>query len=377
MGGVTPRIQQLNIMIKPASSLCDMACGYCFYCDEAKKREVASTGIMSEETASLVIERAFETGAAAVQFMFQGGEPTLAGIPFFVRFTERVRDRNDGGVRVGYALQTNGCALTRDFAQFFAREGFLLGLSLDGPKDIHDAMRVTREGKGTFARVMKSAALLAEEHVEFNILSVVTALSARHVDSVYAFYKKSGFRFLQYIPCLDPLDTAPFASRHSLTPAGYERFLKRLFDLWYADLARGEYTSIRYFDNVAQMAAGRGPELCGLSGECAGQLIVEADGTVYPCDFFCVDNWRLGNLRDASFVDMKTDETMGRFIESSRHNDPKCRSCRVYALCRGGCRRDRDHALDGVAGNHMYCEAIASFLEYAAPRFAEIARRMT
>lgn len=368
-------MEHLTLLIKPASSLCNMRCKYCFYHSLADKRENTSYGIMSEETAVNIIKKAFENANQSVSFAFQGGEPTLAGLDFFAFFVEKVKELNSKKVKVFFSVQTNGLNVSEEFAKLFSEHHFLVGLSLDGNKEIHDFLRIDAAKNGTHSKIMKTARLFEQYNVEYNILTVVSAYTAKHIEKIYRFFKANGFRYLQFIPCLDPLDSEPFSSPHSLTPKLYEDFLKKLFKLYYEDFLSGNYVSIRFFDNVVRMAAGQNSEQCGMLGFCSGQFVIEADGTVFPCDFYCVDNWRLGSINEMSLEELYQSNSMQEFIKTSFYDNEKCKACSVYPLCKGGCRRDRDLSTNGTAKENIYCEAFFRFYTYAKPYLGEIIQK--
>jgi uncharacterized protein len=379
------KTQHLSVLIKPASSLCNLRCGYCFYHDLAEGRDTRSYGIMSSEVTDILIGKAIDAAEKSVSFMFQGGEPSLAGLDYFRYFTDkagkaRLMNKN---IQVNYAIQTNGININEEFAGFFKAHDFLVGLSLDGVKDINDFFRVDNNGGGTFNKIIRTAGLFDKLNVDYNILTVVTAQAARHIEKIYNFYKKQRFMYLQFIPCLEPLQMQgapglPRPAAHLLTPGLYERFLIDLFRLWHRDFIAGKYISIRFFDNLVRIAAGQPPEQCGTLGFCSGQFVIESDGSVFPCDFYCVDNWKLGNILDMSFEELYNSPNMQRFRETSVvagdgvPDVAKCKSCKVYYLCRGGCRRDRDNKKDGVAGDNIYCEALYNFYIFAEPYLKEI-----
>jgi len=369
-------MEHLFVMIKPASSLCNLSCEYCFYKNIADIRDIPSFGIMSEETAENVIGKAIDFSTRVVTFAFQGGEPTLAGIKFFRFFTNKVKELNVKRLDINYVIQTNGMTVDEEFAQFLKENKFLVGLSIDGYKEIHDFLRVDRQGKGTYNRLMKTARLFNKYNVDYNILTVITKFTAKHIEKIYSSFKNSGFRYLQFIPCLDPLDAEPFKRQYSLTPEFYEKFLITLFKLWYDDFMSGNYISIRFFDNLVHIMQGGKGELCGTNGACMGQFVVEADGGVYPCDFYCVDNWKTGNLNEHTFSEIANSETMKKFIATSVHNDEKCKNCRVHYLCKGGCRRDRDLKSDGVALENVFCSALHNFYVFAEPLLKDIVDRL-
>jgi uncharacterized protein len=365
-------LKHLSLLIKPASSLCNLRCKYCFYHVIAEIRDKPSYGLMQDETVKNIIKNALDYATQSVTFAFQGGEPTLAGLEFYKQFVSYANNYNKKGLKIFYAIQTNGINIDIEFAKFFKENDFLLGLSLDGTKDLHDFLRIDASGKGTYNRVMNTARLFDKMKVEYNILTVVSSYIARHIEKVYNFLKSNGFKYLQFIPCLDPLDSEPFKSSHSLTPPIYEKFLKTLFTLWYKDFMSDNYISIRFFDNLVRIAAGQPAEQCGMLGFCNGQFIIEADGTTFPCDFYCVDNWKTGNINELSFEEILKSENMAKFINTSYFNTEKCKACKVYYLCHGGCRRDRDLKSDGRAGENIYCETLYEFYIYAEPYINEI-----
>lgn len=359
----------LNLLIKPVSGSCNMGCRYCFYADEGENRSVPLLGRMSPKTMEVLVDRALEYSRGECTFTFQGGEPTLAGLPFYRALAGRA-DGHPGGERVRYSVQTNGCDLDEDWARWFAERRVLVGVSLDGPKEIHDRYRLDRAGRGTFTRVMSTLRLLEKHGVEYNILTVVSAANVRRARQVSSFFQKHGFRYQQYIECLDPIGEARGGHEYSLTPERYEVFLKQLFDAWYQDLQAGRYVYNRYFENLLMLLDGQPPESCNLRGECAPQWVVEADGSVYPCDFYALDQWRLGNILENSFEEMEERRNASGFIQQSRPLPQECQSCRWLALCRNGCRRNREPLEE--SGKNYFCPAYRGFLEYAYPRLTQL-----
>lgn len=200
------------MLLKPASGLCGLRCRYCFYHDETAKREQASYGIMEEAVLEAVIQRALASATQSCTFSFQGGEPTLAGLDFFRRAVELARRHNKNRVQVCFSLQTNGMDLTPAWADFLAENRFLVGLSLDGVKETHDANRVTPQGEGTFQRVLRAVQLLESHGAAFNILTVVNRQTAPQVERIYRFYQRSRLGYLQFIPCLDPLGEGKYTA---------------------------------------------------------------------------------------------------------------------------------------------------------------------
>lgn len=368
-------MEHLSLLIKPASSLCNMRCKYCFYHDIAENRENRSFGIMNSVTAENLIKKAIDFAEKSVSFIFQGGEPTLAGLDFFEIFTQTVKRLNTKGLKVNYAIQTNGINIDEYFAELFSKNNFLVGLSLDGIRDINDFLRIDSNENGTHKKIISTARLFDKYKIEYNILTVISAYTAKHIQKIYNYYKKCGFRYLQFIPCLDSLESEPFPSNFSLTPQLYEAFLKNLFRLWYNDLLSDNYISIRYFENLVGLARGERPEQCGLVGHCSGQFVIEGDGTTFPCDFYCLDWWKTGNINDLTFEEISKSDNMIRFIQTSLSKHDNCNTCKVYYLCRGGCRRERFINPDETLGENIYCDALYNFLIQAEPYLKNIAFR--
>lgn len=346
----------LTLLIKPASSTCDLKCGYCFY---RGGQTAPENGRMSDETVTELLKKLAAYSPASVSFVFQGGEPTLAGLGFFRRFVQKTKETLC--CPVSFSLQTNGLSLTDDFAVFLRQNGFLVGLSLDGGRVTHDRYRKTAAGESVFDRVLAAAALLKRQGVAFNILSVVDDENAGDLPETWRLFREQDFSYLQFIPCLDE------GTGIALSPETYARFLMDCFDLWYADFLSGRAVSVRHIDNYLSVLLGREPENCAFRGVCGGYFVVEANGDLYPCDFYCQPEWKLGSVYDpAPFLPK---ERLMSFIRASERVHADCRRCRWGFLCRGGCRRDRTE--DGA--RNRYCEAYKAFFEHAYPRLQKIA----
>ena len=364
----------LSILIKPVSDSCNMRCKYCFYCDEASKRSVHSYGTMQADTLEKLVMKALSAAQGQCTFAFQGGEPTLAGLPFYQEFVRLVQKHNVKKLDVHFAIQTNGTLIDREWAGFLAQNGFLTGLSLDGTKEVNDRFRVDAQGGGTYTKVLHAAQLFDAAGAQYNILTTVTSAVAENVERIYRFFKKNGFQWQQYIACLDPIGERRGGHDYSVTPEQYGVFLKRLFDLWYLDWKHGTPISIRYFDNLVFLLMGQPAEACGMMGHCTCQYVVEADGGVYPCDFYVLDGYRLGDIETQDFPDFDKRRRELRFIEKSLVPHEDCRACPFGYLCRGGCRRDRDGFDGGPLQKNYLCPAYRVFFPYALPRLQELAQ---
>lgn len=363
----------LSILIKPASSNCNMRCKYCFYHSIAENRNTESFGIMSIDTLELLVKSAFEYADNSCTFAFQGGEPTLIGLNFYKKLIDLQTRYNTKKIKVNNAIQTNGIAINDEWAEFLAMNNFLVGISLDGPRDIHDINRIDASNRGTFGSVTNSIELFNKYKVEYNILTVVNSLTSRHISKIYNFYKKNNLRYLQFIPCLDPLGEQPGTHEYSLTPQKYTYFLKTLFDLWYEDIVNCNMISIRYFDNLVGMCMGYPPEECGMSGVCSCYYVVEADGSVYPCDFYVFDEWNIGNIKVNGFDEMRNSAVAKKFVDVSKSIDPTCKGCDWFKICRGGCRRNREPFENERPFLNYYCSSNKEFFSYAIERINKVA----
>lgn len=361
-------MKPLVVMIKPASGQCNMRCDYCFYGDEMAHRDQASFGFMTEETLKAVIRKTMLRAEGSIYYVFQGGEPTLRGLPFFHRVMELQKQYNKKGVMVYNSIQTNGYLLDNAWCHFFAENHFLVGISLDGVKRTHDMCRHGKDGSPSFDRILGVTRLLEKCGAEYNILTVVTKQVAENIDEIYTFYKKQGFRFQQYIACMDPVMGKE--SDYSLTPAVYGEFLIRLFQLWSDDFARREHPFIRQFENDLQKVLGFIPEACEHNGRCSEQYAVEADGSVYPCDFYMLDEYRLGNFNRDNLTVMQEKRKELRFIEESECVSEDCGKCSYYLLCRNGCRRNR------TDDRNRFCESYYRYYDTCLPQMRRIAEQI-
>ena len=329
---------------------------------------------MQQATVEVLIQEAYALVDAngSVNFAFQGGEPTLAGLEYFEKFVTLAKKLRPAHVQVTYAIQTNGMLLNEQWATFLREYDFLVGLSMDGYKDLHDCYRADVNNQGSWSTVRNAFQLLQNHKVRVNILCVVTKQCAQRPEKVYNELKKMGARYIQFIACMDPIGKPRGKMPFSLTPALYGKFLCRLFDLWYRDWETGNYHSIRLFDDYVNILLGNSCGTCATCGRCGNYFVVEGDGSVYPCDFFVLDRWRLGCLGEDTLKDMSCSEKTRKFLLWGSRKPAQCRSCRWRRLCDGGCKNDWQDE-NGVLENY-YCEAFRALFAHAEQRLLTIAR---
>lgn len=363
-----------TVLIKPASGMCSMVCDYCFYCDEAGKRAKESYGYMSEETLKNIIRKTMLNAEGSITFAWQGGEPTLCGVDFFRRAMELQKKYNKKGLKVYNVFQTNGLLIDEEWCRFFAENDILVGISIDGIKEVHDAYRHDKAGAPTYERIVRAAELLDAYKVEYNILTVVHRKTAEHIEEIYREYKRRGWQYQQYIACLEPFGEAHRTVEYALSPEQYGDFLIRLFELWYRDWKRNRAPHIRQFENYISMLLGHAPEACEQRGVCGIQYVVEADGSVYPCDFYVMDEYCIGNFNENKLAEIDAERWNIKFLESAYQLDPACKECPHFYLCRGGCQRHRDFVPDAGYYRNYFCEGFKMFLEKCTDKLAEAAK---
>lgn len=356
------RRAHLTMMIKPASAACNLACDYCFYLDEASNREVACHPFMTDEVMDNIIKKSLSE-AMHCSYAFQGGEPSLVGLPFFERFVSKVNELKGPDSEISYAFQTNGLNLDEKWAKFFKTNKFLVGVSFDGNPRMNDLHRKDHLGKGHGRDVMQVVSMLKQEGVDFNILTVVTNELAQNIKPVYTYLVNHDLFYHQYIACMDPIQ----GGKNFLSPIVYGQFLKDLFDLWFDSLQGGKPVSIRFFDNLVGMLVGYPPESCDMAGICSANYVVEGNGNIYPCDFFCTDDQLLGNIVTDSFGVFDAKRIELRFIEDSQNKINACDACPWKNLCRGGCKRER------LDGGYRFCSSMKEFYPYAIRRLEHLA----
>ena len=351
----------LSIMIKPASSLCNLRCKYCFYCDVASQREVVSFGVMKEDTAEKLIKSALDfADGCSVAFAFQGGEPLIAGLDYFRFFTQKVNEYNSKHSEIFYSIQTNGTLVTDEWARFFRDNKFLVGLSLDGDFE-GNKFRVDEKRQNAYYKIITAANKFKKHGVEFNILTVLTGYCADNAERIYKYFRSNGFKYIQFIPCLRPMGDNTQSELY-MTNDQYADFLIKIFNLYVKDFVRGNYISIRQFDNWVRMFLGERAEQCGLMGHCTHQFVAEGNGNIYPCDFYCTDEWLMGNINEDSLESMAKGEKAKAFIMESLGVREECKSCKYYPICRaGGCKRNRE--------SEDYCVAYKRFFSACLPLF--------
>lgn len=375
--GCLPNTQHspIGVMWKTVSEDCNLACDYCYY-----SRVGGKLGHKVQTISSPVLDKFMKeymqvtNGNAA--FAWQGGEPLLAGLDFFKTVISVEAKYARPNTSISNALQTNATLINDDWAAFFKQYNFLIGVSLDGPLEIHDARRVTHSGVGSFNRVMRGINLLRKHDVDFNILTVLHEGNINKADELMDFYTAEGFEYIQFIPCMDfRAQETNKPPRYHITPKEYGDFLCRVFDIWYGD--GNPNTSIRFFDNMLSVYLNQEAESCIHRRACPQTLILEQNGDAYPCDFYISDDYKLGNVGEDSIEDILGNYVYQRFLDKKPAIPDKCTRCEFLNLCHGGCPRNRtwnetDHSVDV----DYFCESYLQIYKYADERMKQLSRRI-
>ena len=349
-----------------------MRCDYCFYRDEMSKRKIPLYGFMSEETLKNVIRKTMLTAEGMITYVFQGGEPTLCGIDFFKKVLEYQKKYNKYGIQVQNTFQTNGYAIDKDWCSFLTENNFLVGVSVDGTKETHDYYRHDKYGNGTYGKVRQSIKMFDEYGVEYNVLTVVHNKVAENIKDIYFEYKRNGWNYQQYIPCLEPLGKRN-KEEYALSPEQYGKFLIELFEMWYSDVKNKCQPYIRHFENYIAILLGYCAEACDQRGRCSIQNVIEADGSVYPCDFYVLDTYKLGNLNNERMMCINNSEIGKQFIQRSLVKNRECMECKYYSLCKNGCFRHRDFVEVEGSYKNFFCTSYKIFFENCYEKLKEIA----
>jgi len=381
-----------HVMAKPSGAVCNISCRYCFYLEKTKLYPGSADWRMSEETLELYVKQYIEAqDVPEVNFAWQGGEPTLMGLPFFERAVA-LQQEYANGKTITNAFQTNGVLIDDAWGAFLAGNRFLVGVAIDGPKAQHDRYRLDRGGKPTFDRVVAGVEALVRNKAEFNTLTVLQADNGRHPLEVYRFLKDLGSRFMQFIPIVervaqeateddlelvDPTyDGRARVSGWSLKPAQYGRFLCEVFDEWVRRDV-GEFF-VQIFDVALGAWLGQNPTLCVFSETCGTALIIEHNGDLYSCDHFVYPEYNLGNLREKSVREMVWGERQAAFGRAKRDDLPgQCRRCEVRFACNGGCPKHRfERTRDGEGGLNYFCGGYQMFFRHTDPAMRFMANEL-
>ena len=380
-----PFAKPLYVMLKPAGAHCNLACKYCYYLEKNKLYPTAQRHLMSDEMLEQFTREYIEAQTMSqVLFTWHGGEPLLRSIDFY-RKALSLQQKYAGGRHIDNVIQTNGTLLTDEWCEFFAQNHWLVGISIDGPQPDHDHYRLTAAGKPSWKKVMQGIKLLKKHGVEWNAMAVVNAYNVNHPLEFYRFFKENGCQFLQFTPIVERLTRhedgrtlASLADKNeiplseaSVTPEQWGYFLCAIFDEWVRKDVGKIFVEI--FDCTLANWMGVSPGICAYSKECGHAGVMEHNGDVYSCDHFVFPEYKLGNIRDHSLIDMLYGEQQQEFSRLKHSSLPRqCKECDMEFACHGECPKNRfmkdkygDSGLNYLCpGYYHYYQHVAPYMDY-------------
>lgn len=382
-----PFAHPMYIMVKPVGSACNLRCDYCYYLEKQHLYANEGRQMLSDELLERFIREYIESQTTPeVLFTWHGGEPLVRPLAFYEKVV-RLQQRYARGRRIANSLQTNGTLINDDWARFFHDQGWLIGVSLDGPEAYHDAFRRTRGGGPSFRNVIRGIDILNRHAVEWNALAVANRLNGDHPLSFYRFFKNIGCRYIQVTPVVERLahhddgrqlaslvdegQLAPF----SIRPKQWGNFLCTIFDEWVRHDVSMFFINI--FDATLANWVGVAPGLCTMAKHCGHAGVMEHNGDVYSCDHFVFPEYKLGNIHEQSLVEMMYSERQRRFGRAKADSLPtQCRECQWLNACHGECPRNRFiRTANGEPGLNYLCEGYRQYFSHVAP-YMDVMKRL-
>ncbi|MBI4522745.1 MAG: anaerobic sulfatase maturase [Deltaproteobacteria bacterium] len=372
---LAPASRDFQIMAKPIGAICNLDCHYCYYLKkEDLYPETKSFRMTDDMLEEYIVQHIEAAPGPVVNFSWHGGEPTLLGVDYFEKIVAFQKKHKPPELKITNGIQTNGTLLDERWCRFLAAEGFSIGLSLDGPQELHDAYRVTKGQKPTYKQVMRAWKLLRQHRITCDLLCVVHSYNVRYPTQVYRFFKDIGVEYLQFLPLVESLRDGQGGVSELTVPAeAFGEFLCTVFDEWVKqDVGR---VMIQIFDEAARPACGVEHSLCIFRETCGDVPVVEHNGDFYSCDHFVEPNYRLGNITDTRLAELVDGPEQRKFGQDKRDTLPRyCRECEVLDMCNGGCPKDRIiKTPDGEEGLNYLCAGYKRFFTHAKPNLERMA----
>jgi len=367
--------REFQIFVKPAGAACNLNCRYCYYLEKKALYPGQASFQMPEDVLEAYIIQHIQAHPGPVTlFFWHGGEPTLLGLDYFRRIVALQRKHRPAGRRIVNGIQTNGILIDDEWGRFLAEAGFAVGLSLDGPRELHDRYRVTRDGRPTFEKALRAYRCLRRHQVRCDLLCVVHAHNVRHPGEVYRFFREIGAPYIGFLPLVEPRpDAAGGVSECTVPAEALGFFLCSVFDEWKRrDMGR---VIVQMFEEAAAPAFGRQQALCIFRETCGDLPALEHNGDLFACDHFVSPAYHLGNIRETPLAGLLESPAQRAFGRAKLAALPRCcRDCAVRCMCNGGCPKDRIlRTPDGEAGLNYLCAGYKRFFSYCRPFFEDLA----
>ncbi|NVK74519.1 MAG: anaerobic sulfatase maturase [Oceanospirillaceae bacterium] len=375
-----------RIVVKPIGPICNLDCEYCFYLDKEEMYPKKHSFRMKDEVLERLIHQYIESqpvGVKEINFAWQGGEPTLLGVDFFKRVVALQKYYQRPGTNITNAMQTNGTLLNDEWGEFLAENNFLIGISVDGNMKLHDKLRKTKTGQGSYDQVKRGINILKKYKVEHNFLCVINSVNGEQPSRVYQALKKLGAEHIQFIPIVEheylsgdtTVDSKTRVSKNSVKPKMFGQFLNEVFHSWYKEDVGKVF--IRNFEDIFAKLAGVGGSMCVHAEQCGKNIAIEHDGKVYSCDHFVFDDYYQGNLMEQSLSSLVTQASQVTFGENKKNQmNQECFTCEYRQLCHGGCPAHRI-VKDGADYHKNYlCEGYKYFYRNSSKAITEVMRSL-
>ena len=378
-----PELSGFNILANPTGPICNLNCTYCYYLEKEKIYPDTSSFKMSDETLEVFTRKYIhEQPGSEVTFVWQGGEPSLLGLDYYKKALH-FQQKYGSGKRINNSFQTNGVLINEEWCLFFKEHNFLIGISIDGPKELHDLYRQDKGGHGTFTKVLHAIELLKKHEVDFNTLTVINNINCEYPLEVYRFLKQIGSQYMQFIPIVEQvaegvlpegvvLLSPDYAGKTTLapwsvTPLKFGKFLVAIFNEW-VKRDVGRYF-VQIFDATLANEAGAAPGICVFSERCGNALAIEHNGDLYACDHYVYPEYRLGNIHSTSLKKVLLSNAQQQFGLDKYDSLPRqCKNCDVYTYCKGECPKNRFLVSNtNETGLNYLCEGYKLFFRHVKP----------
>ena len=365
--------REFQVFAKPGGPVCNLDCRYCYYLQKKEiYREGASFRMSEDILEQYIIQHIDASDTPVINFSWHGGEPTVLGLDYFRKIVALQHKHQPPGKQIRNGIQTNGTLLDEDWCRFLATEGFGVGLSLDGPKELHDCYRINKKQMPTHDQAMRGYKLLQKHQVPFDILCVVHDRNVRYPTEVYRFFKQIGARYLGFLPLVEPQPDGHGVSDRTVPAEAFGAFLCEIFNEWLSqDIGR---VSVQIFEEAIRTAFGQDHALCIFRKTCGDIPVIEHNGDFFPCDHFVDMEHRIGNIHETSLIDLLESTDQRAFGQAKLSGLPLfCRTCEVLAMCNGGCPKDRFILTpDGETGLNYLCAGYKRFFTYCLPFVEEL-----
>lgn len=373
---MSSEFREFQIFVKPVGARCNLACSYCYYLEKQDIVSSSTGAVMSNDILERYVRQHIEASTEPeIFFSWHGGEPTLAGLDFYMKAVEYQKKYKPSGSTIMNGIQTNATKITEEWASFFSREGFYVGLSLDGPEEYHNLNRTRADGKGTYEEVMRGLDVIRKHNVPHEFLCVVSNDNVHAPLEIYRFFRGLGAAYITFLPMVEKSEGSDGkASERSVRPLDFGKFLSAIFDEWIENDIGS--LKVQLFEEALRTAFSQDHTLCIFKPVCGGVPVVEMNGDFYSCDHYVTPEHMIGNINDSPLAALLDHPRQKAFGQSKRDTLPRyCLECEVLDMCNGECPKNRFIMTPtGEPGLNYLCEGYRYFFNHCRPFVNEVAR---